>query len=103
MFWKNLWAVVTGAAAKVWAFIRPILAAHGASLTAAALPIALEIVRSFEDDPADGVAKRDLAAARLRDTLVREGLATYDDLSASLLNWFVETALRRLKTEPSEP
>jgi hypothetical protein len=85
------------------AFLLPIVARHTASLLDAALPVALEIVQTFEATPADGAAKRDLAVNRLRDALVREGHAAASDLSESTLNWLVETALQKLRSTAPTP
>lgn len=100
MFWKNLLLKMLGFGKTLIAFLIPIVAKHTASLIDAALPIASEIVASFEVSNAAGSAKRDLAVTRLRAALVTEGHATATDLSASTLNWLVETALQKLRAEP---
>jgi hypothetical protein len=97
MFWRNLLSRIIGFGKNLLAFIVPIVARHGAQLLEEALPIALAIVESYEARPTDGEMKREMAVAELKRALVAQGRATATELSTSLLNWIIETALQRLR------
>lgn len=102
MFWKQLLLKLAGFGKALIGFLLPIIAKHGEQLLTAALPIALQIVASFDGSPGDGDAKRQLAVARLKNTLIAQGVATEQELGESTLNWIVETALQHLRaTQPT--
>ena len=94
---------LAGVGKNIAAFLLPIVQKHGAELLDQALPIALEIMQSYEaNDAVDSSVKRQLAVQRLRDVLFKQGLATRQEIATSTLNWIVETALQKLRaTQPA--
>ena len=85
-------STITGASKSVIEFIIPILRESATSLLKEILPIALEVVSSLLTSDKSGIEKRKIAADKIKDAAVKEGI----NVSNRTINLAIELALSKL-------
>lgn len=85
-------SAITGASKSVIEFIIPILRDSASSLLKELLPIALDVVESLITSDKNGDEKRKIAAEKIKDAAVREGI----NASNRAVNLAIELALAKL-------
>lgn len=85
----------------VWTFLRPfalmLMSRAGQALAAAALRAVTIVAETYGD--ADGESKRQAAFEMIVDDLRRRGVAIGTEVTASMINAALETAVQKIKAD----